>query len=321
MPDGRALTIVVPTYRRPGMLGQCLASIRDQSFTDYNVLVCDNAADRVTASVVTSMGDPRFTYLPRSENLGILHNVFDGLQRARTPLVMEVDDDDYLLPGALAALVDPFTARPDLAVSFSRLTLVDGSGKPRPAAEWSRYVPPMPRIGAGVVQPFTALAAAGLVYLVSAVLRRDAIDWSFSPHRYQTAYDRYLVLAASRGGSAAYFVDEPLVAYRVHDASEAQQRPAALLSNGVRVLEDELVLRRPEERHAIADALLTGRLQLVRAFVAEGNLRSAWNTGRAILTSGRLLRETWLVCTQRIPAKVAKMLQRLVARWSGRMAA
>ena len=72
------VTIVVPTYRRPALLRESLEAIRAQGFSDYVALVCDNSPDREAAAVVAALGDERFQYVPREENLGILGNAVSG---------------------------------------------------------------------------------------------------------------------------------------------------------------------------------------------------------------------------------------------------
>ena len=49
--DSSLFSIVVPTFNREGHLGRSLGSIARQSFSDYEVIVVDNASTDDTVSV------------------------------------------------------------------------------------------------------------------------------------------------------------------------------------------------------------------------------------------------------------------------------
>lgn len=285
------VTLVVPTYRRTALLRECLHAIRSQTYADFVVLVCDNAADPEVGSLVDGLEDPRFRWQPREQNLGILGNVWAGFADARTPLVMEVDDDDVLTEDALEVLVSPLLDDPDLVVSFGDVRLVDGAGEPLPhehpmtALVSRRTVPP------GRLHPFHEVAARGDIYMVAAVLRHSAIDWSRRPDFAGTAYDRHLGVALARTGSAAHHVSRPVVSYRIHDLADGSRATTAQLDGAIAVLEDELVRGGgPLHRRVVRDELTRTRILRLRSLAADGHRREAAAAAVAVLTGPRGLR-------------------------------
>lgn len=79
-----AISVIIPTFRRPHYLAQALASITAQRLPDdveLEVLVCDNAADEETAALVRATDDPRIVHIPRPRNLGMMRNAVAGFAR------------------------------------------------------------------------------------------------------------------------------------------------------------------------------------------------------------------------------------------------
>lgn len=303
--DDAVVTLIVPTYRRPELLRQCLEAVLSQTYEDFAVVVCDNAADAAVGVLVDELDDPRFRWEPREQNLGILGNVWSGFASARTPLVMEVDDDDVLDTHALALLVPPLLEDPTAVVSFGDVDLVDSAGHPLPPQHPMTAMVSRRRVPSGRLHPFHSVAARGDIYMVAAVLRRSAIDWTLRPDFAGTAYDRHLGVALARTGGAAHHVDRPVVAYRIHEEADGSRELTAQLDGAVAVLEAELAVRgdRSHER-AVRDELTRTRILRIRSLIADGRPREAIATGWAVLTGSRGLRGSALF--------TARYLQRVV---------
>lgn len=275
------VTVIVPTYKRPEMLAQCLASVAAQDYPHFVALVCDNSPEREGAAVVADMQDPRFRYCPRERNLGILGNAVQGFADAETTWVMEVDDDDLLHPHCLSSLMRPLLADPGLAVSFANVDVIDKSGRVLPPEERRAFLRPDRGIATGAYRPFTDLAVQGLVYLVAAVLRRDAVDWAAIPSESGPAYDRYIAVAAARGDVGAYYLDEVVMAYRVHLSADSVMHESRQVRGAIAALQAAARFVPTRSRRAFAEELGYQRLLLARALIHERDRRSL----------GRLLRE------------------------------
>lgn len=270
------VTIVVPTYRRPAYLAQCLASIRAQTYNDFIVVVYDNSPDREGQAVVEEVADIRFSYVPRPQNIGMFGNAVQGLAAARTELVMEVDDDDLLLPECLATLVPAFDGAMDVSIAFGRANIVDDVGRRMSPEESARYIAPRADLPVGFIHPFVNLAAAGLVFLNAGVIRHDAIDWERVPKQAGTAYDRYIALAAARNGLAAFHTPTPVIDYRVHTTSDTVVNSPEQHYGALYVLSAERLRTRAEDRVWIEAEALRTRLFLAKSLADVGESRDAW---------------------------------------------
>jgi CDP-glycerol glycerophosphotransferase len=100
------LSIVLPVYQVQGYLRESLDSILGQSFTDVEVIAVDDRSPDHSGEILAEYAarDPRVTVVSLAENVGLGHARNAGLDRATGEYVWFVDSDDWLAPGALAAI-------------------------------------------------------------------------------------------------------------------------------------------------------------------------------------------------------------------------
>jgi glycosyltransferase involved in cell wall biosynthesis/cytochrome c-type biogenesis protein CcmH/NrfG len=98
-------SVIVPTYRSERFLGECLASVRDQSFSDFECIVVDDASPEADSSIAAQFAadDHRFRCIRHPSNRGVSAARNTGIGAARGEFVLFLDSDDVLLPDALAS--------------------------------------------------------------------------------------------------------------------------------------------------------------------------------------------------------------------------
>ncbi|MFK5690591.1 glycosyltransferase family 2 protein [Ornithinimicrobium sp. LYQ92] len=306
-----AISIIVPTFRRPHFLAQALASVRAQTFTDLEVLVCDNAADAVTEQVVRELDDPRFVYVPRPQNLGMLRNAMLGFAAASSPLVMKLDDDDTLRPGALARLVHPFADHPDLHLCFGGVDLVDEHTDDLPeATDELNRTSGRARLLEGLHPDGTRLVASGAVQLAGGVLKADVVDWLAVPDEVATAYDVYLALAAVADGRPAWFTPAPVIAYRLHPEADTARHLGPQALGACRVMERALESGRHTDTASLRRRLGVASLVAGRVARHEGDRAGARSLAlrAARLAPGR--ESLQLLAATLAPTKALALLSR-----------
>lgn len=113
-------TVLVPTYGRAHLLPRSLTSVLQQTWTDFELLVIDDASEDTTSDVVASMVDPRVRYLRRATNGGGAAARNTGLAVARGRYIALLDDDDEFLPGFLTATHQALAASaPEVGFAWS----------------------------------------------------------------------------------------------------------------------------------------------------------------------------------------------------------
>lgn len=116
------ITIFIPTYRRPHLLKRAIESALNQSYSNIQVIVCDNASDDETADVVKKY--PRVKYICHPQNIGMLQNYSYCLSVVETEFFSFLSDDDILLASFCKTALDGFEQFPDIAFYACSTTIV-----------------------------------------------------------------------------------------------------------------------------------------------------------------------------------------------------
>lgn len=109
MPE--SVSVIIPTFRRPLALAQCLASLARQTSRGFEVLVLDNAADRAVQELVEQLAtrhDLPIRYLPEPRK-GLHFARHTGAQAAQNELLLFTDDDATFDPHWIGAHQDAFS--------------------------------------------------------------------------------------------------------------------------------------------------------------------------------------------------------------------
>ena len=95
-------SIIIPAYNAENHIRKTLESVKEQTFTDYElIVVCDSCVDR-TREIVSEYTDK--IYNVEFEHSGYTRNF--GLARAKGEYVLFMDDDDWYLHKYVLALLD-----------------------------------------------------------------------------------------------------------------------------------------------------------------------------------------------------------------------
>lgn len=113
------ITTIIPTYRRPLLLGRAIRSVLNQTYPHFKVCVYDNASGDETAEVVAEIArnDSRITYFCHKSNVGMANNFIYGMSRIETPFFSFLSDDDVLLPDFFQTVMQGFQTHPEAIFS------------------------------------------------------------------------------------------------------------------------------------------------------------------------------------------------------------
>ena len=119
------LTVGIPTYNRAGWVRESIDSVLAQSFTDFRLVVSDNASEDDTPQVVRSFDDDRIVYLRAERNLGVCANFNRIVEHADSEFLLLLPDDDILYPGQLQAAVDVLERCATVGLTHSAFDYID----------------------------------------------------------------------------------------------------------------------------------------------------------------------------------------------------
>lgn len=127
-PVATALDIVIVSYNAREDLRACLRSLRAAPPSlPAQVVVVDNASVDGSAEVAREEW-PGAIVLPQKSNLGFARANNVGIRAASSPLVLLLNGDTLVPPGAIDALIAALEASPEAAAAGPRL--VDARGEP-----------------------------------------------------------------------------------------------------------------------------------------------------------------------------------------------
>lgn len=106
------VSVVVATHNRAERLAALLASLREQTFRDFEVVVCDDASTDATPQVLADADGLALTVVRHEAAGGPARARNAGWRAARGDLVAFTDDDCVATPGWLEAGVRAWRAQP-----------------------------------------------------------------------------------------------------------------------------------------------------------------------------------------------------------------
>lgn len=124
------VTIGVPVYNSQKYLRQSLDSLLAQTYTDFVLVICDNASTDATAEICQEYvrRDSRVKYFRNPVNIGMTGNFNRVFELTTTKYIKWSTADDYWSPDMLADAVAVMEADPSVGVCYPQTTVVDDEG-------------------------------------------------------------------------------------------------------------------------------------------------------------------------------------------------
>ncbi|MEV0227648.1 bifunctional glycosyltransferase family 2 protein/CDP-glycerol:glycerophosphate glycerophosphotransferase [Streptomyces sp. NPDC050704] len=113
-------SVIVPAYKVQAYLHECMASVLEQSFTDFELIAVDDCSPDACGAIIDEFTarDPRVRAVHLKENAGLGPARNAGMEHATGDYLIFLDGDDTLTPDALRAVADRIkeTGDPDVLV-------------------------------------------------------------------------------------------------------------------------------------------------------------------------------------------------------------
>ena len=99
------VSVIIPTYNRSNFLRAAVQSVLNQTFTDFDIVIVDDASEDDTQAVVASFSDDRIKCIRHPLNRQIAATRNTGMVNSGGEYIAFLDDDDQWLPEKLAKQV------------------------------------------------------------------------------------------------------------------------------------------------------------------------------------------------------------------------
>jgi glycosyltransferase involved in cell wall biosynthesis len=197
------ITVIMPVYNCEGYVQEAINSILEQTFTDFEFLVIDDASTDDTVSVIKTYSDPRIRLIVKPVNSGYTDSLNMALDMARGEFIARMDGDDISLPGRFEKQLKEFERNPRLALCGSNMEII-GTG------EIINYPQTHDEIKVELLK--ICCVAHPSVMMRSAFLKSNNL---FYDRTKEPAEDYNLWVRMIKTGRFAN-IAEPLLKYRVH---------------------------------------------------------------------------------------------------------
>ena len=124
------VSIHLCTYNRASFIEEAIQSILKQTFSNWELLILDDASTDNTQGLVTPfLSDPRIMYIKNPTNLGITKNRNKALSLSQGQYIAVLDSDDvWLEPTKLEKQVAFLEQHPDHALVGTNIHIIDEHG-------------------------------------------------------------------------------------------------------------------------------------------------------------------------------------------------
>lgn len=199
------VTVCIPAYARKPELRDAIESVLGQTVPVSEILIGDDSGD--LQGVVGEFDDPRVKYIKNCPRRGMAGNWNSLLDRARGEFVALLMDDDMLAPTFIERCLAGFSSD-DVGLSFSNHDFVNDQGE-----RWTRRC----ALSGGMHRDFLVTLLELRPVAVSAAIMRRVVWEQVRPLPDILTADLYMHARIAASGWSFYYVDEPLMSYRVHD--------------------------------------------------------------------------------------------------------
>lgn len=100
------VSVIVPTYNRPDMLGECLDSLNGQTYSSLEVLVVNDGGQDVEEIISNLDRAKNVRYIRHATNRGLAAARNSGIRAAKGKYIAYLDDDDIYYPDHIETLVE-----------------------------------------------------------------------------------------------------------------------------------------------------------------------------------------------------------------------
>src|SRR5713101_2969912 len=126
----RKVSVCIPAYNGQDYVSKSVESVLQQSFSDWELVICDDASTDETPDICRSFQDRRIRYLRFDRNGGQAVNWNRCLEAAAGEYIVLLHQDDMLAPTYLGRAVEVLDRHSSVGLVHCSVQHVDANGNP-----------------------------------------------------------------------------------------------------------------------------------------------------------------------------------------------
>ena len=207
------ISVITPTFNRAGLLMEAIDSVRQQTYSAWEMLIWDDGSTDGTQEAVQRCGDPRIRY-HRGTNHGQAYSRNQAMAISKGEYIAFLDDDDKWLPGKLARQVEILEAHREVDILFANFENLE-TATGQMVVSFEKDLEIFSRMKSVPLQPKVSLIAGGFAecflqrnfILPSSAIMRKGIYNTIGPFNEElrgTEDKEYWWRCAMRGARFSY---------------------------------------------------------------------------------------------------------------------
>lgn len=281
------VSLCIPTYNRVELLQSAIDSVRQQTFSEWELIVCDDGSSDRTPEMMSELTDSRIRYLRHPQNIGKSNNMRSGFEAATGEYFIKFDDDDRLTPDFLAkttAVLDryqniDFVGTDHWVININNER--DEAATDINSQKWGRT-----KLAPGIVNNLLEVVFVAQSFQIGATLFRRQVlqELGFMRPNIQNCEDNDLLVRLALAGKNGYYLPERLMEYRFHAGQQGINREIPFLRDKLYYLEqfkfESQKLESVRRSRLLETKLLLG-LRLIETGQTQNGRQMVWE-GKSI---------------------------------------
>lgn len=219
------VSVIMPTYNRASFLKEALASVLNQSFQDFEIILVNNASTDNTEEVVKEFSNSRIRYYLNNKNIGAVKSHAKALRFCRGEYIYMFSDDDIMEIDNLKLKVAALDENPSVCLVHSACITINSLGTEE-GEPYNKRHPQWRSAQSGSILNKSICHSLLMTYgfflvfptimVRASVLEEHGIEFN---NQLKYCIDWDLCLKLSLFGDF-YYIEDKLIRYRQHASNE-----------------------------------------------------------------------------------------------------
>ncbi len=116
MKTNPTISVIMPVYNAQTYLRECIDSVLNQTFADFEFIIIDDCCTDSTATILSSYNDARIKIFKNETNLGLTKSLNRAIELAQGKYIARMDADDICLPTRFEKQFQLLEAKPQIGL-------------------------------------------------------------------------------------------------------------------------------------------------------------------------------------------------------------
>jgi glycosyltransferase involved in cell wall biosynthesis len=123
------VSVTIPSYNHEKFVGECIQSVLNQTFQDFEIIIIDDGSSDRTVEVIQAFDDPRIKLFRHFTNKGACVAANQCILNSNGRYIAMLSSDDAWYPDKLELQVKYLEQHSEIAVVFGKVDWINETGK------------------------------------------------------------------------------------------------------------------------------------------------------------------------------------------------